>query len=58
MKTYCWFCGDEMIWENNLNYNEIHNDECGGIVSILKCTNKNCNAQAEFSKKENEERND
>lgn len=52
--TNCWYCGSEMIWETNFNYNEVHS-EGKGIISILTCTNKNCKAKAEFSKRDDRE---
>ena len=47
----CWYCGSQMKWESDFNYDEVHN-EGEGIVSILTCTNDDCNARAEFSKKD------
>lgn len=45
MTTY-WYCGTEMIWQSDFNYDEIYG-EGEGIVSILTCPK--CNAEAQFS---------
>ena len=53
--TNCWFCGEEMIWQSDFNYDEIHG-EGEGIVAYLHCPN--CNAMAEFSLRDDEDDND
>jgi len=47
-KTYCWFCGHEMIWGNDFDFEDYGLDG-DGIVSILNCPN--CEATAEFYSK-------
>jgi len=42
----CWFCNEEMIWNSDFNYDEVHG-EGEGVVSFLTC--RNCGAEAEFS---------
>lgn len=42
----CWFCGEQMVWLSDWNYDEIHG-EGEGIVTILACSK--CGADAEFS---------
>jgi hypothetical protein len=44
--TRCWYCGGEMIWGSDFNYDEVFG-EGEGIVSYLTCTE--CGATAEFS---------
>lgn len=46
--TECWFCGCEMIWQSDFNYDEIHG-EGEGIVAYLHCPD--CGAMAEFSQR-------
>ena len=44
--TNCWYCGTEMIWQSDFNYDEVFM-EGEGIVSILICPK--CGAEAQFS---------
>lgn len=53
--TNCWYCGSEMEWHTDFNYDEFHG-EGEGIVSILTCTNEDCGAKAEFSKRDDIEK--
>lgn len=47
----CWFCGADLHWESDFNYDEFWG-EGEGIVAILHCSN--CGAEAIFSRKEEE----
>lgn len=51
MYSICPYCGGEMIWQSDFNYDEVYG-EGEGIVSFATCSN--CGADAEFSKKEEE----
>lgn len=42
----CWYCGGEMFWQSDFNYDEVYG-EGEGIVSYLTCSK--CGAEAEFS---------
>lgn len=44
--TNCWYCGTEMIWQSDFNYDEVY-AEGEGIVSFLICPK--CGAEAQFS---------
>ena len=50
--TNCWFCGTEMIWQSDFNF-EDYGYEGEGIVAVLHCPN--CNAMAEFMSGEEDE---
>ena len=45
--TNCWFCGAEMRWSSDFNYDEVNGEGEGGVVAMLACPS--CNAEAEFS---------
>lgn len=45
----CWFCGGQLIWNNDHSFEEVGYDG-DGVVSIHTC--KDCDATAEFTKKE------
>lgn len=42
----CWYCGADMIWWRDFDYDEVHG-EGDGIVTILTCSE--CNAEGTFS---------
>lgn len=44
--TNCWYCGGELLWQSDFNYDEVYL-EGEGIVTYLVCTN--CGADVEFS---------
>lgn len=46
IKMKCWYCGEEMIWDQDFDYDEVYG-EGKGIVTFLHCSN--CGANAEFS---------
>ena len=48
---YCWYCGAEMIWDSDFNYDEIHGDG-DGIVTFLHCSS--CDAECMFSLRDDE----
>lgn len=48
-ETYCWFCGEKMIWGGDDSY-EDHGIEGDGIVANLSCPL--CDAVAFFHSKE------
>lgn len=50
--TNCWFCGTEMYWQSDYNYDEIHG-EGEGIVALLYCPN--CGTDAMFSLRTDDE---
>lgn len=52
--SHCWYCGSKLIWMNDYNYDEVYG-EGEGIVTYLLCSNKDCNAQVEYSKRDDEE---
>lgn len=49
----CWYCGSRLIWQSDFNYDEIYRDG-EGIVTYLKCSNLECGADIEFSRKEDD----
>ena len=46
----CWYCGSPLVWQSDFNYDEVYG-EGEGIVSFLKCSNAECNADVEISKR-------
>ena len=42
----CWYCGEEMIWDLDFDYDKVY-EKGKGIVTFLHCSN--CGAIAEFS---------
>lgn len=38
----CWFCGSELIWQNDFGLEDFQED-AEGIVAILSCSNNDCN---------------
>jgi len=48
MSTKCWFCGENMVWNSDFNF-EDYGYEGEGIVVELICPN--CEATAEFKSK-------
>ena len=51
-RTTCWYCGGELIWQSDFNYDDVHG-EGEGIVSQLKCSG--CHAEVQYSKREDED---
>ena len=49
----CIFCGHILQWDSDFDYNEIYDGD--GIIRYYHCPN--CNAEAEYSKKTEEEDN-
>ena len=47
----CWYCGNELIWQSDFNYDEVF-EEGDGIVTYLKCSNDDCGAEVQISKKD------
>lgn len=47
LTTYCWFCGAEMIWGTDFDF-EDYGIDGEGVVATLHCTNPDCGASAEF----------
>jgi len=45
IKTYCWFCGGEMIWGCDFSFEDYGMDG-DGIIATLSCPD--CGATAEF----------
>ena len=48
----CYFCGARMCWQSDFDYADVY-AEGDGIVSYWSCLN--CGAEAEFSRKEEQE---
>lgn len=46
MGCKCWYCGGEIIWQSDFNYDEVY-DEGEGTVTYLVCSN--CGADIEYS---------
>ena len=45
-RNTCWYCGGELVWEADFNYDEIYG-EGEGIVSMLHCSA--CGADVEYT---------
>lgn len=50
----CYFCGSELIWQSDDNYNDVCNDNFG-VITCLICSNKECNAIVETTRINNKE---
>ena len=50
-RNICWYCGGELCWESDFNYDEIF-DEGDGIVSYLHCIK--CRAEVQYSLRSDE----
>ena len=48
----CWFCGGQLVWDNDYNYDEVFGDG-EGIVAMLHCTE--CGAGAWFIQHDEED---
>jgi hypothetical protein len=53
-RTYCWFCGAEMIWGGDHSFEDV-GLEGEGIVANMSCSNEECGATAEFTTKLSED---
>ena len=49
MNPVCYFCGAELIWQNDWNFEEVYGDG-EGIVSCWLCPK--CGGEAQFSLQE------
>lgn len=45
----CWYCGSQLIWQNDFNYDEVFG-EGEGVVTYLKCLNDDCGSEIQISK--------
>lgn len=52
MSPECYFCGEQMVYQNDWNYDDIFGDG-EGIVSVWSCPH--CNSEAQFSLREDKE---
>ena len=46
-QTLCWFCGSDMIWGGDFDF-EDYGIEDEGIVANLSCSADGCETYAEF----------
>lgn len=44
----CWYCNNELIWNCDFSYEDYGKDEKDGIVTVLTCSNDDCNAYVEI----------
>lgn len=51
-ETRCWYCGGELVWQNDFDYSDVY-AEGEGIVTYLHCSN--CGANVEYSLRMDEE---
>ena len=43
----CWYCGGDLIWDSDYNYDEVFGDGSGeGSVTYLHCTK--CGAEIQY----------
>ena len=53
MNIFCPYCGNNMVWQSDFNYDDVFG-EGEGVVSYYHCSN--CDCEAEFSlRTDNEE---
>jgi DNA-directed RNA polymerase subunit RPC12/RpoP len=48
----CWYCGGELCWDCDYNYDEVYG-EGEGIVTMLHCMD--CGAEVQYSLRDDEE---
>ena len=47
----CWYCGGQLCWDNDFNYEEVYGEGTGtGIVTYLHCLK--CGATVEYVSKD------
>ena len=58
-QTVCWFCGSDMIWGSDYDFEDYGITDAKGIVAFLSCTQDGCETSADFFNtiKESEENN-
>lgn len=50
----CWYCGGELCWENDYNYEDVYGEGSGnGIVTKLHCMK--CGAEVQYSLRDDED---
>lgn len=48
----CWYCGGQLIWQSDFNYDEVFGDG-EGVVTYLMCTE--CGAEVQYAVRTDEE---
>ena len=46
----CWHCQSKLIWQNDFSYEDYGIDDKEGIVTVLMCSNEECEAYIEVYK--------
>lgn len=50
----CWWCGADLIWDNDFTSDDVFGDGGDRLVSFLHCSNPKCNAIVQYSQPEEE----
>lgn len=51
---YCWYCQSKLMWLADAKYSDMY-AEGEGVVTFLKCSNEDCGAEVEFSRRDDKE---
>lgn len=51
-RNVCWYCGGNLIWDSDFNYDEVFG-EGKGVISFLHCSE--CGAEVQYSLRTDEE---
>lgn len=46
--TKCWFCGCNMVWGSDFDFEDYGIEDKEGVVATLSCSNEDCGSYAEF----------
>ena len=52
-RDVCWYCGGQLVWDNDCPYDEYYSTEAEGIVTELHCSG--CGAKVRYVKRDDEE---
>lgn len=44
----CWWCGADLIWDNDFTGDDVFGDGTDRLVTFLHCSNPKCQAEVQF----------
>lgn len=51
----CWWCGADLIWDNDFTSEDVFGDGEERLVTFLHCSNPNCGAKIKYTQPMEEE---
>ena len=51
--TECWYCGGDVVWDNDFSASDVYGDGVEGIVTYLHCAE--CGARITYEQIEEED---